>query len=322
MRYLIVGISGYLGGALASYLISNGHEVHGIYRTRPKDESFVLPLMDSLIQGDIVCAETMKAALEAKPEIVIYAASQNHNQSEFNYQKSINLDVAPVMELGRQLSSCAGFRKFIYFSTFQVYGKILPRQIITEDTAVNPVNMYGFTHLMSEIALKFLSEVKGLNVTILRLANAYGAPIFSSANCWWLVINDLCLMAFRDRKILLKSDGSPQRDFIHLHDVCKVVQGISMVNDNDMKILNLASGETVTILELAFMVANLYKKKKGVEIPVITPNGVAVDAIKTDKFQVQINPIVQKLFKNSSRSLEDGIMEVFSYIENHNWSEA
>lgn len=321
MRYLIVGISGYLGGALAAHLKSNGHEVHGVYRTWPKDEMMVLPAMDSLIQGDISCAETMEAVLEIRPEIVIYTASQNHNQSEFNYQKSINLDVAPVLELGRRLSTSTGFQKFIYFSTFQVYGKTIPGETITEDTVVNPVNMYGFTHLMSETALKFLSEIKNLNVSILRLANAYGAPIFSSADCWWLVINDLCLMASKNKKIVLKSDGSPQRDFIHLRDVCRVVEGLSIVDYDGTKILNLASGETVTILELAFRVAKLYKKKNGIDIPVYTPNGLAVEEMKVDKFQVQLNPIIQELFNNSSQSLDVGIMEVFSYIENHIWGE-
>jgi uncharacterized coiled-coil protein SlyX len=48
---------------------------------------------------------------------------------------------------------------------------------------------------------------------------------------------------------------------------------------------------------------------------------MAVEKMKVDKFQVQLNPIIQKLFNNSSQSLDGGIMEVFSYIENHIWGE-
>ena len=80
------------------------------------------------------------------------------------------------------------------------------------------------------------TKTKCINV---RLSNGYGSPVFKENNCWWLVINDLCKTAFTKNQIKLLSDGSPQRDFIHLSDICRAMEMLIETEDSiDENIFN------------------------------------------------------------------------------------
>jgi UDP-glucose 4-epimerase len=111
------------------------------------------------------------------------------------------------------------------------------------------------------------SKVGKLDIASLRLSNSYGFPVDINADCWWLVVNDLCKSAISQKKIQLQSDGSPQRDFIALDDVTSAVDLLLKFNNKLPSIINVSSGQTYTILELAKIVSNLMAES-GEIIPV------------------------------------------------------
>lgn len=317
MKYVIVGSSGYLGGKIAHELKIRNSEVHGVYRTYPEDGDNILAGLDSLIQGDITEQSTIDKIISLQPKVLIYTASQNHTASEIDYQKSIRVDVAPLLELGRQLSGVKNFKKLIYFSTFQVYGDYNSKDIINDATCPAPQNMYALSHFLCEKELEFLTRTYGLNTVALRLTNAYGSPAFKSCDCWWLVLNDLCLMAMNQKQINLKSDGSPQRDFIHIQDICNVVEAISNTNEIFKSPIILASGKTTTILELAQTVAKVFHDKYGIYIDITKNENAILKGIKfkTDKLCIETIPFIKNIIEKSSNSLELGIAEVFKFLE-------
>jgi UDP-glucose 4-epimerase len=67
-----------------------------------------------------------------------------------------------------------GVRHVIFSSTAAVYGEpeVMP---ITEDTALNPINPYGRSKLMSEWMLADTARAHGLSVAVLRYFNVAGA---------------------------------------------------------------------------------------------------------------------------------------------------
>ena len=65
----------------------------------------------------------------------------------------------------------------------------------------------------------------------------------------------------------MKSDGTPQRDFIHGDDVSRAVKVlIESKNYHDNNIFHISSGKTLTILELAQKGKNIFDKQYGKEI--------------------------------------------------------
>ena len=199
----------------------------------------------------------------------------------------------------------------------QVYGKINPGDSIGENSPKKLQNIYALTHSMCEDILNHLYFSQGLLSTSIRLSNSYGYPDLETCDCWWLVINELCKMAKKYKKIVLKSDGKPLRDFISLDDVVKFVTILIKNKKNHKRIINLASGKTYSIIELANLVAkNKYFKKNN--IPIYFLDGSKYIKSKNHpiiprKFKININ-YLRKLGFIKNQKIENGIFNLLKKI--------
>ena len=116
-----------------------------------------------------------------------------------------------------------GVRRFMYFSTAHVYGSPL-EGTITEATCPVNLHTYASSQRAGEdvvLAAHQRGEIAGV---VLRLSNAFGAPANMNANCWMLLVNDLCRQAVTTGKLVLRSSGLQRRDFITLEDVSRAVE--------------------------------------------------------------------------------------------------
>jgi UDP-glucose 4-epimerase len=91
---------------------------------------------------------------------------------------------------------------------------------------------------------------------VLRLSNAVGTPMDQDANCWMLLVNDLCKQAVQAKQLTLQSDGSQVRDFITLSAVCSVISNLiaESLSNRVGGVYNLGSGTSQTVLEIAEVV--------------------------------------------------------------------
>lgn len=316
MRIAITGATGYLGARLCRNLSEIGHEVIAVYRNLDSAHDQWRKKLYGVIEGDIRDVEIINKIANSGADAVIHLVSLDHRLSESDPKIVNEINVLPTWQL---LDTCnkTGVSKFIYFSTMQVYGRV-PNQVVDENFPANTVNAYGLTHLLcEEIATHFNNNFK-MNVISVRLSNSYGVPVFHENNCWWLAINDLCKSAIEKKEIRLLSDGSPQRDFIHGNDVAiateVLLQNAPKAKEN---IYNISSGETKTIMELALMIKAEYLKRYHLEIPIYTPNGIYKEnSYQSPSLTYQIcNQKIKDLGYSPKLSLQDGIQELFSYLE-------
>lgn len=318
-KILVTGACGYLGARLSKYLAEKGFSVTVFDSYNPSAHTLWTSMMDEIIIGDIRDEATILDFTEKNFDVVIHLISLDHHKSENdpNFVSSIN--VLPTWNLLENFSKF-NLQKFIYFSTLQVYG-IMPSKDITEDYNPSPQNAYGLTHFLSENICNYYNDKTKINCINVRLTNSYGSPVFKGNNCWWLVINDLCKSAYENNRIKLLSDGSPQRDFIHISDVCK---GIEILVNTDKKDLqnntyHISSGQTLTILELAHAVKKVYKLRYHKNIPVILPNKVVSENpdkySETERYIIN-NSKLKALGFTLETSLGNGINEIFHYLEN------
>ena len=315
---LVTGGCGYLGARLSKYLAENGYGVTIFDSFNPSEYYQWTSLMEEIIVGDIRDEATISKLAEKEYDAVIHLISLDHHRSadDPNFVSSIN--VMPTWNLLDKFTK-KGLKKFIYFSTVQVYGEI-PNEFITENRVPSPQNAYGLTHLLSENICNYYNRKTDTVCINVRLSNSYGSPVFRENNCWWLVINDLCKSAMKKNRITLLSDGSPQRDFIHGSDVARAVQilletGEEVLEEN---VFHISSGNTLTILELAHMVTNvfeeIYKKRISVYLPgnsVPTDQGVFQD-LKKYSFDTTR---MRYLGFQPQTDLKAGINELFDYLE-------
>jgi UDP-glucose 4-epimerase len=146
-------------------------------------------------------------------------------------------------------------RRFIYLSTAHVYASPLAGTI-TEDTCPRNLHPYATSHLAGENFVLGACLRGEIESAVLRLSNSFGAPTHRDANCWMLLLNDLCRQAVESGKMVLSSSGLQQRDFIPLTMVCRVVERLSSRDVTPLlpAIVNVGSGVSKSVLEMAEMV--------------------------------------------------------------------
>ena len=272
MKICIIGASGYVGGWIVENLKNKGHDLSVVYRNEPLCDNDWKSGISKIIKGDLTDYKVLDSIIKLEPEIVIYLVSLNHLQSEDDFFNTLNINVSPLGYLTKSFAKSSFFKKFIYFSTLQVVGKINNGDIVDENTIPQPLNNYGLTHFFCEEILAMQNRISGFNYTILRLANSYGPAMYDSCDTLWLVINDFCSSALKNKIIQLKSDGTPQRDFVYLNDVARSVDFIINHEIVTPKIVNISSEKSMTMLELAHLTKNICKDFD-LEVRVLLPNG-------------------------------------------------
>ncbi|TVZ55490.1 nucleoside-diphosphate-sugar epimerase [Lutibacter sp. Hel_I_33_5] len=312
MKILIIGASGYVGGRLSYLLAKDGNEITALcHRNKPDDADWNSKMAKVLI-ADITSESQVSDITNIEYDIAIHLVSLDHNDSKKSPSYVNSINVLPVWNLLESFKVKKTLKKFIYFSTVHVYGD-LPEGSVDESYAPSPNTPYGLTHFMSESICNMFNNSSEIQCVNIRMTNSYGSPYFKDNSCWWLVVNDLCKSAYVDKKIVLQSDGSALRDFVHYNDIFQAINAIisiSICNDNTF---HLSSGQTITIFNLAEKVKEVYKKRYGSDIPIILPENTRNS--KGLKYYTINNKKLNNIGFEISITIEEGINELFTYIE-------
>ncbi len=271
MKVLVTGGAGYIGSHVVLALCEAGYDVvvlddlsTGNREAVDQRAEFILGSTlkaDDLAQGlNEVQAVIHLAAFKAAGESMIEPGKYSHN----NISGTITL-------LNAMLAH--GVDKFIFSSTAAVYGypQYLP---LDESHPLEPINYYGFTKLEIERILKWYDKLKGLKFAALRYFNAAGydpqGRITSleknPANLLPIVME--VASGKRDKMEVFGNDydthdGTGVRDYIHVSDLASAhVKAIEYLNENESITVNLATGESHSVLD----VINLAKEISGKEI--------------------------------------------------------
>ncbi|CAM4082903.1 NAD(P)-dependent oxidoreductase [Flavobacterium sinopsychrotolerans] len=311
-KVLVTGGSGYIGARLCLHLANEGYAVTPLcYSKIPSDENWISK-MDRVILGDIRDEVFMQEVAEYQYDILVHLVSLDHHQSNGSPSFVSSVNITPVWSM-LDIFSKKGLGKFIYFSTAQVYG-MLKDEVVTESKKLNAQNAYGLTHQIGELICEHYDKTTAVDCCIVRLSNSYGAPLFEENNCWWLVVNDLCRMAYIQKEIILQSDGTPLRDFIHGWDVCYGVQNIIETPEKNLT-YNLSSGTTLSIMDIAKKIKAVFAIRYGIELPISATD----QKNKTESKRYQLdNSLIRSIGFEFKLSLEDGINNLFDYLEHNN----
>jgi UDP-glucose 4-epimerase len=251
MRILITGGFGFVGGRLAVHLAQAGHQI--ILGTR---HSMTVP--DWLPQANVVkIAWDDEIALERScngVDVIIHAAGMNAQDCIVDPVAALAFNGLSTAKLVLAASR-ASVKKFIYLSTAHVYANPLVG-IITEETCPSNLHPYATSHLAGENAVLSASNLGELQGIVLRLSNAFGAPMHKDVNCWMLLVNDLCKQALQTRKLVLQTSGLQQRDFISLTDVCQTIEMLVIVHTEfkQVNVFNVGEGVSQSVLEMAQLI--------------------------------------------------------------------
>lgn len=260
-RILITGGLGYLGGRIANFLQDYPKATITLGTRRKLSDIPNWAKSFKIIHLDLCEISSIEKAIENSDTIIHLAALDEKNSFK-------DIEAAwKTNALGTQAllyaASNKDIQRFVYFSTFHVYGDY--EGTITEDSPSRPHHPYASTHRAAEDMVRFYQYYNNINTLTLRLSNGFGYPMDTEINRWSLVFNDLCRQAVTSGKMIVNSSGKQHRDFITLHDIGAAIGHFLFAIPDQWGdgLYNLGGDNSLSIAEVAEVIAKVYKKKYG-----------------------------------------------------------
>ena len=260
MNILIAGGFGFVGGRLGQHLQQAGHQVILGSRNVRYEPHWLPSSSVALMNWD--GASSLQEVCSGV-DIVIQAAGMNAQDCASNSLEALAVNGLATSRL-INAASIAGVTRFIYLSTAHVYANPLTG-IISEESCPRNLHPYATSHLAGENAVLSAKENGLIEGVVLRLSNAFGAPVDEDVNCWTLLVNDLCRQAVETRKLVLRSHGLQQRDFITLQSTSRCLEHFLRLPATALHdgLFNVGGGQAVSIYEIALLIASRCKAVLG-----------------------------------------------------------
>jgi GDP-4-dehydro-6-deoxy-D-mannose reductase len=178
MKYLITGITGFLGPHLANKLVNEGHEVYGLVRINMGRENDLRDIISDdvfsklkFVYADLCNFRKLLAIFkEEKFDGIFHLAAQTHPPTSFtdpigtwewNVMGSVNLMTA-VLDTQPEC-------KFLFCSTVEVYGNEgIDGRKLNEDDKFLPANPYGASKAAIDMYIQERMKNKQMNAVIVR----------------------------------------------------------------------------------------------------------------------------------------------------------
>ena len=178
MKYLITGITGFLGPHLANKLVAEGHEVYGLVRINMGRENDLRDIISDdvfsklkFVYSDLCNYRKLLGIFkEEKFDGIFHLAAQTHPPTSFtdpigtwewNVMGSVNLMTA-MMDTQPEC-------KFLFCSTVEVYGNEgIDGRKLNEDDKFLPANPYGASKAAIDMYIQERMKNKQMNAVIVR----------------------------------------------------------------------------------------------------------------------------------------------------------
>lgn len=258
MKVFLTGGAGYIGSTTAEMLIQTGYNVT-IYDSLVTGHKAALPAQAEFIHADLAEKSTLSEALErGKFDAVMhFAASIEAGESMKNPGKFFQNNVINSLNL-IECAHQAGINRFVLSSTAAVYDT--SDEPLTEESKINPQNVYGQTKLIIEQTLQWYSQVHGLRYAALRYFNAAGAlPHRGEAHQPESHLIPLVLRVALGQLDEIKifgadydtPDGTAIRDYIHVSDLASAhLLALEALESHDRLVYNLGNGRGYSVKEV------------------------------------------------------------------------
>lgn len=247
-RVLITGGFGYVGGRIAIEL-ANSHEwIVRLGSRKAQAAPSWLPEAETVAM-DVLEASSLSTAM-ADVQAVVHLVAMNENECIVDPGKAVVINTLGTLNV-LQAAIAAGVKRFIYFSTAHVYSAPLAGNI-TEQTLPRPSHPYAITHHAAEDFVLAAQDQKKISGIVVRLSNGFGVPPHPDVDRWTLLVNDLCRQAVHNRKLVLRSSGLQQRNFITLADVGRATShllGLSQMECGD-GLFNLGGDNSLLVWDM------------------------------------------------------------------------
>jgi CDP-glucose 4,6-dehydratase len=313
---LVTGGLGFVGAWLCRELLARGRRVVSLDRAAHEGRPSALALlgieeMVAQVEGDLLDAELLRRTLaDHRVSAVFHLAAQT-------IVGVATASPAPTFETNVRgtwavLEACRehGVERVVVASSDKAYGAhdALPYR---EDFALRPTAPYEASKAAADLIARSYWHTYGLPVAVTRFANVYGGGDTNFSR----LVPEAVSAALDGRPPVLRSDGSPERDFLYVEDAaCAYVAIADALDRNEVRgqAFNAGGGRPHPVGQVVELIARL--AGTGVEPDI---RGAGNPAGEIDRQYVDPAKIREVVGWESEVDLEEGLRRTIDWYRAH-----
>ncbi len=313
---LVTGARGFVGGWLAKALLERGDRVVSFDRRRVTEKPSAIGMLgieDELVQveADLCDADEVARVLAENAVDSVYhlAAETIVETVQASPVQGFESNVRGTWTL---LQACRerGVERVVFASSDKAYGAHdeLPYR---EEFPLQPTAPYEASKAAADLIARSYWHSYGLPVAVTRFANIYGGGDLNFSR----LIPEAVSAAVDGRAPVLRSDGSPERDFLYVEDATSAYLVLAdNLHRDDVRgeAFNAGGGCSFAVGDVVATIARL--SGTGVE-PDIRGTGNPEGEI--DRQWVDPTKIRERLGWEPSVGLEDGLQKTIGWYREH-----
>jgi CDP-glucose 4,6-dehydratase len=313
---LVTGGRGFIGAWLAQALLERGESVVSFDRRRPDGRPSTLAMLGveadvAQVEGELTDPAAVRRALaEHRVDCVFHLAAETIVATvEASPVRGFESNVRGTWIV---LEACRDrvVQRVVVASSDKAYGTSdeLPYR---EHFALRPTAPYEASKAAADLIARSYWHSYGLPVAVTRFANVYGGGDLNFSR----LIPEAVSAAIEGRAPVLRSDGSPRRDFLYVADAAAAYLAIAANLDRDDvrgEAFNAGGGEAHAVGDVVGLIARL---AGGDAPPEILGSGNPAGEI--DSQHVDATKLRERVGWTPSIELEEGLRRTIAWYRAH-----
>ena len=315
---LVTGAQGFIGCWLAERLLDEGARVIVPRRSAEPRSRFRLEGIAErcvVIDADVLDHSAMARALaEHGVDLVFHLAAQpivgTANRSPYSTWESNVRATYALLEACRTAGRAGEPPRVVVASSDHAYGdhEELPHR---EDFALKPRYPYDVSKACADIVARSYADAAALPLAVTRMANTFGGGDLN----WSRIVPDSARALIAGRAPVIRSDGTPERDYLYVEDAVDAYLGVARSLDdpaNHGAAWNVGMGAPVSVLELVRILIAVAGQDVEPEI-----RGPAVPPAEIDRLYPDSAAIRERLDWAPRWDLERGLTDTYRWYERY-----
>ena len=248
--YLITGIAGFIGSALARAILEKGEQVRGVDNLstgRRHNLAEILRRID-YHEADILDLDAMQSACRGVDYVLHQAAIPSVPKSVLNPLASNRANVDGTVNV-LVAARDAKVKRVVYAASSSAYGDTptLPKH---EDMPPNPISPYAVAKLASEYYMTLFYRCYGLETVSLRYFNIFG-PRQDPSSPYSGVLAKFITQMLAGEQPTAFGDGKQSRDFTYVENAvtANLLACSAPAEKVAGQVLNVATGTRIDLNE-------------------------------------------------------------------------
>ena len=320
---LVTGARGFVGGWLAKALLERGERVVSFDKRRLTEKPSAIGMLgieNDLVQveGDLCDASELERVLRENAVDTVFhlAAETIVGTVQASPVQGFESNVRGTWTL---LQACleGNVERVVFASSDKAYGAHdeLPYR---EDFPLQPTAPYEASKAAADLIARSYWHSYGLPIAVTRFANIYGGGDLNFSR----LIPEAVSAALDGRAPVLRSDGSPERDFLYVEDAAAAYLAILDGLDRDDvrgEAFNAGGGRSYPVGEVVALIAKLADTGVNPDI-----RGTGNPEGEIDRQYVDPAKIRERLGWEPVVGLEEGLQRTLDWYREHpeSWAPA